>query len=195
MINLRRTRYIVYLILFIVLSSCSSRSVETGDNFDALELPDGSVVYLNHNSTIHYDKAFNPRTIEVQGEVFLSVVKSATPFVVKTSLGEITVVGTEFDVKSEVNNLAIEVEDGIVELKTEAHSENIKRGEAAAYTKGEQAIKKFKAEFKFKIWMKDLKEQFKKLGKEIKSNSKEIGRESKKAGKQLKQELKKLKVN
>ena len=195
MINLNRTHYIFYLVLLIVLSSCSSRSIETGDNFDALELPDGSVVYLNHNSAIHYDKAFTPRTVEVQGEVFLSVVKSGTPFVVKTSLGEITVVGTEFGVKSEVDNLAVEVEDGIVELKTEMHSEKVKRGEAAAYAKGENAIKKLKTEFKFKIWMKDLKEQFKKLGKEIKSNSKEIGRESKKAGKQLKQELKKLKVN
>jgi ferric-dicitrate binding protein FerR (iron transport regulator) len=195
MINLNRTHYTAYVILLIVLSSCSGRSAETGDNFDALELPDGSIVYLNHNSSIRYGKAFNPRTIEVHGEVFLSVVKSGTPFVVKTSLGEITVVGTEFDVKSEMNNLAVEVEDGIVELKTEANRDNIKRGEAAAYTKGEHAIKKIKAEFKFKIWMKDLKEQFKKLGKEIKSNSKEIGRESKKAGKQLKQELKKLKVN
>jgi hypothetical protein len=105
------------------------------------------------------------------------------------------VLGTEFNVKSLADELEVEVEEGIVELKTQARSEKVKRGEAAIYRNAENEFKKVKAEFKFRIWMKDLKAEFKKLGKEIKTSSKEIGKESKKAAKELKKELKKLKVN
>ena len=194
MINPKVTSFIFFTASLIAFSSCSSVSVETGDNFEVVELPDGSIVFLNHNSAVGYDEEFSPRTLEVQGEVFLSVVKSETPFVVKSEHGEVTVLGTEFNVKSQAEELEVEVEKGIVELKTEMHSDKIKRGEAAVYKKAENDFKKVKAEFKFRIWMKDLKDEFKRLGKEIKTNSKEIEKESKEAGKQLKKELKKLKV-
>ena len=134
-----------------------------------MELPDGSIAFLNHNSAVGYDKEFSPRTLEVQGEVFLSVVERETPFVVKSQHGDITVLGTEFNVKSQAEELEVEVEEGIVELKTMAQSDKVKRGEAAVYKKTENEFKKVKAEFKFRIWMKDLKDEFKKLGKEIKS--------------------------
>ena len=193
MINPKVKSCIFFTALLIALSSCSSVSVETDDNFEVVELPDGSIVFLNHNSAVSYDEEFSRRTLEVQGEVFLSVVKSETPFVVKSEHGEVTVLGTEFNVKSQAEELEVEVEKGIVELKTEMHSDKIKRGEAALYKKVENDFKKVKAEFKFRIWMKALKDEFKKLGKEIKNNSKEIEKESKEAGKQLKKELKKIK--
>ena len=168
MINPKVTSLSFFTALIIALSSCSSVSVETEDNFEVVELPDGSIAFLNHNSAVGYDEDFSPRTLEVQGEVFLSVVKGETPFVVKSQHGEITVLGTEFNVKSQAEELEVEVEKGIVELKTETHSDKIKRGEAAVYKKAENDFKKVKAEFKFRIWMKDLKDEFKKLGKEIK---------------------------
>lgn len=193
MVRTKCTFYTLIASSLIALSSCSSVSVETQDNFEVVELPDGSIAFLNHYSAVNYDEAFRPRTLEVQGEVFFSVVKSETPFVVKSKYGELTVLGTEFNVKSEAEELAVEVEDGIVELKTKTQSEKIKRGEAAVYKKAEDGMTKFKAEFKFRIWMKELRKEFKKLGKEIKDNAKAVGEESKEAGKQLKKELKKLK--
>ena len=192
MINLKLTSYTFFAASLIALSSCSSVSVETGDNFEVVELPDGSIAFLNHNSKVSYAKQFSPRTLEVQGEVFFSVVESETPFVVKSQHGEITVLGTEFNVKSQAEELEVEVEEGIVELKTATRSEKVKRGQAAVYNTTENEFKKVKAEFRFRIWMKVLKAEFKKLGREIESNSKEIGKESKKAGKELKKELKKL---
>ena len=194
MINLKLASFILFTASLVALTSCSNVSVETEDNFEMVELPDGSIAFLNHNSALSYDKEFSPRTLEVQGEVFLSVVESETPFVVKSQHGEITVVGTEFNVKSLVDELEVEVERGVVELKTEIQSDKIKRGEAAIYKRAENDFKKIKAEFKFRIWMKELKAEFKKLGKEIKANSKEMEKESRKAGKQLKKELKKLNV-
>ena len=192
MINLQTTFIFFFTASLMVLSSCSSVSVETEDNFEVVELPDGSLAFLNHNSAVDYDKEFSPRTLEVQGEVFLSVVEGESPFVVKSQNGEITVLGTEFNVRSQAEQLEVEVEEGIVELKTKTHSEKVKRGQAIVYNTAENEFKKVKAEFKFRIWMKELKDEFKKLGKEIKDNSKEIGKESKKAGKELKKELKKL---
>src|SRR5688572_10912643 len=135
MIKPNVTFYIFFTALVITLSSCSSVSVETDDNFDVVELPDGSIAFLDHNSAVGYDKEFSPRTLEIQGEVFLSVVKNETPFVVKSEHGEVTVLGTEFNVKSQAEELEVEVEKGIVELKTELHSDKIKRGEAAVYKK------------------------------------------------------------
>jgi ferric-dicitrate binding protein FerR (iron transport regulator) len=194
MISPKVTSYIFFIASLIALSSCSSVTVETEDNFEVVELPDGSLAFLNQNSAIAYDKEFSPRTLEVQGEIFLSVVEGETPFVVKSQHGELKVLGTEFSVKAHAEELEVEVEEGIVELKTMAHSDRVKRGEAAVYKKAENDFKKVKAEFKFRIWMKDLKDEFKRLGKEIKASSKEIGKESKEGGKQLKKELKKLKV-
>ena len=187
MINTKVTSYVFFTALLIALSSCSSVGIETVDNFEVVELPDGSIAFLNHNSAIGYDKEFSPRTLEIEGEVFLSVVEGETPFVVKSQHAELKVLGTEFNVKSQAKELEVEVEEGIVELKTAAHSDKVKRGEAVVYTKAENGFKKVKAEFKFRIWMKDLKNEFKRLGKEI-------GKESKEGGKQLKKELKKLKV-
>lgn len=193
MIKLKATIYIVLSMALIALTSCSKVSVETGDNFEVVELPDGSIAYLNHNSAIAYDEEFSPRTVEVQGEIFLSVIERETTFIVKTELGEITVLGTEFNVKSDVREIEVEVERGIVELKTEIHNNKVKRGEVAVYRKVENEIQKGKAKFKFRAWMKDLKREFKRLGREVKSHSKEIGKESKEAAKELKEELKKLK--
>ena len=83
MIKPKTTPYIFFNALLIALSSCSSVSVETKDNFEVLELPDGSMAFLNYNSTVDFDKEFIPRTLEIEGEVFFSVVKGETPFVVK----------------------------------------------------------------------------------------------------------------
>jgi len=55
-------RKIIYLILISVLvisSSCSNINIETKNNYEEVELPDGSIAYLNHNSSIKYSKKFN----------------------------------------------------------------------------------------------------------------------------------------
>ncbi len=182
------------LISLMIFISCSNVTVETGENFEVKELPDGSIVYLNYNSYLEFDKAFDPRQIEINGEFYFSVAEGKSPFIINTELGEIKVIGTEFGVKTNNEKIEIEVEEGVVELNMEQYKNKVKRGENAIYKKGENAIRKGKAKFKFKIWMNNLKIEFKKLGREIKYNSKDFGKESKKVGKELKKELKKLKI-
>lgn len=65
------------------------------------ELPDGSVVRLNTQSVITYNKKSwaNDRAIELEGEAFFEVEKG-NPFIVKTNLGEVEVLGTSFNVNT-----------------------------------------------------------------------------------------------
>ena len=176
---------------WIFFTSCSN-GVKTADNFEVVDLPDGSTAFLNHNSSLSFDEDFNPRRVEIQGEVFLSVTEGEAPFTVSTPLGEVEVLGTEFNVKTTADDLEVEVEEGTVELKTKSHHDKIGRGQRGSYHKGESEIKLGKAEFKFKIWIKSLEIEFEKLGREIKHGTKGMDKETRKMGKDLKKGLKKL---
>lgn len=88
--------------------------------------------------------------------------------------------------KSDKKGVEIEVEEGVVELKTKQFNKKVKRGERAIYKKTKKGIKIGKAEFKFKLWIKSLEIEFKKMGKEIKQSSKQIEKESKKVKKESK---------
>jgi len=176
---------------WIFFTSCSN-GVKTANNFEVVDLPDGSTAFLNHNSSLNFDEDFNPRRVEIQGEVFLSVTEGEAPFTVSTPLGEVEVLGTEFNVKTTADDLEVEVEEGTVELKTKSHHDKIGRGQRGSYHKGESEIKLGKAEFKFKIWIKSLEIEFEKLGREIKHGTKGMDKETRKMGKDLKKGLKKL---
>lgn len=66
-----------------------------------LELPDGTLIWLNSSSQLSYLKA-KPRTLELTGEAFFEVTHDkSNPFTVTTSDGSsVQVLGTKFNVKS-----------------------------------------------------------------------------------------------
>ena len=69
-----------------------------------LTLPDGSKVWLNASSSIHYPTAFleKERTVIITGEAYFEIAKDANkPFIVKMYNGaEVKVLGTHFNIKS-----------------------------------------------------------------------------------------------
>jgi len=74
-------------------------------------LPDGTTVWLNAGSKLHYENDFNGTTREVrlEGEAFFDVVKQADrPFIVHTSGIDIRVLGTAFNVKSYPEDKTVE---------------------------------------------------------------------------------------
>ncbi len=84
-------------------------------------LPDGTTVWLNGDSKLHYDNDFSGATREVtlEGEAFFDVVKEADrPFIVHTSGIDIKVLGTAFNVKSypEDKNVETTLYRGSVEV-------------------------------------------------------------------------------
>jgi ferric-dicitrate binding protein FerR (iron transport regulator) len=192
-LTLQTTLQIAGFVVICTASSCSNNAVTTTDSFEMVELPDGSIVYLNHNSSLEFDEDFEKREVNAEGELFFSVAEGEEPFVIKTEGGEVKVLGTEFSVKTTEDELEVEVEDGIVELKSGKFVKSVRKGQAAMFRDGDQAIRTLKAEFKFRHWMKALRLEFKTLGREFKGNSKQVGKESKKAGKKFQKELKSLK--
>jgi len=89
-----------------------------------ITLGDGTEVILNHTSTLTLDghSFSNDRRVHLAGEAFFKVQKNGTSFTVATAVGEIQVLGTEFDVRDRDGQLAVGVVTGTVNVSA-------KRGE------------------------------------------------------------------
>lgn len=77
-------------------------STEPGSR-SRVQLPDGSLVWLNAGSKLVYKKEFgqNIREVELKGEGFFDVVKNKEkPFIIHTNTIDIKVLGTAFNVKA-----------------------------------------------------------------------------------------------
>ena len=76
-----------------------------------IQLPDGTEVWLNAASSIHYPTVFNgaERVVDITGEAYFEVAKDAArPFKVKIGQGaEIDVLGTHFNINAYSNEPAI----------------------------------------------------------------------------------------
>jgi len=91
-------------------------------------LPDGSLVFLNSNSSISYSKNFkNKRELELTGEAYFEVKKNPEkPFLVETEKIKTRVLGTSFNIKAYKNSQTkVSVNTGIVEVDIKEISEKI----------------------------------------------------------------------
>lgn len=78
----------------------------------SVELPDGSVAYLNSSSSVIFPESFTESTREVTltGEAFFEVVKNPSqPFIVKTKDFQTVVLGTSFNVRAFETEAAADV--------------------------------------------------------------------------------------
>lgn len=185
------TKFIAGGLLIMCLACNTKREIATETNYETVELPDGSQVYLNQHSAISYEANFTPRTIALDGEAFFRVLPGESPFTVTTAHGAIEVLGTEFNVKTTAKEVVVDVNKGLVEIKTAYHNSKVKKGIKAIYNDGEQAVQQLKSDEEYKKWLLSLQKEFKKLGKELKPALKEVGHEFKKAGKKIGKEFKK----
>lgn len=82
-------------------------------------LPDGSIVSMNAVSNITYAPANwqRERTIMLEGEAFFEVEKG-TPFIVKTPLGQVEVLGTSFNVEAREGIFRVNCYTGKVKVTT-----------------------------------------------------------------------------
>ncbi|MPM40047.1 hypothetical protein SDC9_86685 [bioreactor metagenome] len=101
-----------------------------------LILADGSKVYLNSGTKMEFPGTFseNRREINVEGEIFIEVVKkNNTPFVIHTPRSQITVHGTSFNVSSysEDTKESVVLVNGSVEVKSHNSTVLLKPNEMA----------------------------------------------------------------
>lgn len=105
-----------------------------------LTLPDGSKVWLNAASSIRYPAAFNnkERRVEITGEAYFEVAKFRNlPFYVKSTNGEVQVLGTKFNVNAYANEPVVTTTlvEGKIGLKTKASEKPVilEPGQQAVY--------------------------------------------------------------
>lgn len=97
-------------------------------------LPDNSLVTLNSESNIAFQKWNwnNNRNINLNGEAFFKVAKGKT-FEVITSLGNVQVLGTQFNVKSRKNRFDVTCFEGKVKIKYQNKNLIITKGETVSF--------------------------------------------------------------
>lgn len=67
-----------------------------------IQLPDGTNVWLNANTSLRYPMAFSNtnREIQLDGEAYFEVAKDKKPFIVKTNKYDVEVLGTVFNIEA-----------------------------------------------------------------------------------------------
>jgi len=117
-----------------------------------LTLSDGSTVHINSGTRVVYPRVFsgNHREIYVEGEVCLHVTKNEKfPFVVKTALFAVEVLGTTFNVsayKNDQNNEVVLVNGSVRLSDRNKNKIELKPDQLAAINNGKiDAVKKVEA--------------------------------------------------
>ncbi len=99
-------------------------------------LPDGSQVILNSDSELEYDNNFNQeRVLNLKGEAFFQVEKGKS-FTVVTDEGEVSVLGTSFNVLARDGVFVVSCKTGKVQVSSKNNSKIITPGERVRFSNG-----------------------------------------------------------
>lgn len=117
-------------------------STAMGETFPALQLADGTKVWLNAGSSIRFPVSFNGQTtreVEITGELYFEVAKDkARPFLVRTADDTISVLGTHFNVNHYTgeSHHSTTLLEGSVAVQRGGKQFLLKPGDAAVATPG-----------------------------------------------------------
>lgn len=144
-----------------------------------LELPDGTVVWLNAASSLIFPTAFvgKERRVELKGEAYFEVAKNAAmPFHVTASNTDITVLGTHFNIMSyaEEENISTTLLEGNINLTANGATKNLQPGRQADVNKTTGSIEEHNANIKQVMAWKNGEFRFKETG--IKELMRQVGR-------------------
>lgn len=105
----------------------------------AFSLPDQSEVKLNGNSKVSYrsDNWDDTRLLSLEGEAYFKVAKGKT-FTVKTKLGDVTVVGTQFNVRAHNGLFNITCYEGKVRVIQNGNPTLLTAGMQTSFRDGQQ---------------------------------------------------------
>ncbi|RZJ67106.1 MAG: DUF4974 domain-containing protein [Flavobacterium sp.] len=104
-------------------------------------LPDQSQIALQSGSQIEYDKSNweENRSLTLKGEAYFKVAKGKK-FDVKTSLGTVTVVGTQFNVRARENRFEVECYEGKVRVKNDNSEVLLTKGQLVIFENGDKIL-------------------------------------------------------
>lgn len=131
------------------------------DTQKKVTLPDGSTVWLNENSSISYPEGFEQsREVDLDGEAFFSVVKSAgREFSVRGGGILVRVLGTKFNVNASDRQTQTEVtlEEGCIEIEAGGNLALLSPGKKAVYHTGSKQLDTVNAQGGEHSWLLDVK--------------------------------------
>ncbi|WP_341839991.1 FecR family protein [Chitinophaga caseinilytica] len=103
-----------------------------------VKLPDGSTIWVNAASTLRFPADFGAggRTVELTGEAFFDVAPDPErPFVVRSGGGEVTVLGTTFNVKAyKPGEASVSLLSGAVKVRRNGLELQLSPGREASWT-------------------------------------------------------------
>lgn len=116
-------------------------------------LPDGTIINLNANSKISYQKGFGSehRNVKLTGEAFFHVSSNKNiPFIISANGSSIEVVGTQFNVKAYKNqeNVKVTVSEGVVKISDMKEPQKhilIHAGETGKFNRENKKIEKIES--------------------------------------------------
>ncbi len=128
-----------YILSLLFLDS-DTKNLVANNTIKTTTLVDGTVVTLNHNSSLtYYKKITTKRKIKLEGDAFFNVKPDTIhPFIIETQNIEIEVLGTSFYVNSHIDKPTIEVvvKTGKVAFRVEKDNQIILiAGEKGIYNK------------------------------------------------------------
>ncbi|RFS14640.1 FecR family protein [Emticicia sp. C21] len=134
-------------IVFYLLKNSSPEIISLKTTHNTLEqtLPDGSIVFLNANTTLTYPEDFNGdmREVNLSGEAFFSIKRNETkPFIIHANGSDVKVLGTSFNVRAYNKNVEVSVETGKVQFNNKKKAALLIAGEKATFEAEKDTIKK-----------------------------------------------------
>ncbi|MDR3610385.1 MAG: FecR domain-containing protein [Ignavibacteriaceae bacterium] len=128
-------------------------------------LPDSTVVHLNSQSRLDYPEYFagNIRIVNLTGEAYFSVKHDKNrPFVVRCGNSQVTVTGTEFNIRNRNNNTKIVVAKGSVNVLSLSSriQKNLKKGEMVQMDKSGNITPPVQVNLKYYLAWKENKLAF-----------------------------------
>ncbi|MGN6297522.1 MAG: FecR family protein [Ginsengibacter sp.] len=108
-------------------------------------LPDGSKVWLNASSSLHFPTAFvgNSRQVSLTGEAYFEIAKNREkPFLVSVNGMQVEVLGTHFNINAyqDENSMRTSLLEGSVKITKGAVSDMLKPGQQAVLRKDDNNI-------------------------------------------------------
>jgi ferric-dicitrate binding protein FerR (iron transport regulator) len=128
------------------------KELTTGSTIDSILLSDGSVIWLNRQTTVRFPETFagEERRVFLSGEAFFKVARDVErPFIVEAQGTVTRVLGTSFNIKTDKDKASIAVLTGKVSFSEKEDADNsalLIKGEQARFDQTHRLLTKFRIE-------------------------------------------------
>ncbi len=147
------TAAILVLIFLLHFFTVPQQFENNSQNAITFRLPDHSRVVLNQNSTASFPKNRWDRKVKLDGTAYFEVQKGKK-FIVKTKEGDVSVLGTRFQVKEDEGRLTVDCYEGKVMVTRNGQTAIVTAGNSLDYFHGEKKMttleNEYPAEARFK---------------------------------------------